>query len=126
RDFAGRNAHRVERLFQILKQTAQPLGHPALAGAGIPDALRALNRPPPEQPWLRPYSAGGLEQMRDALRRAGLSGWGTAEPMLPQPRRGSAIVGDLPLSPPAPFGMGTPGFDTSLHGLRSALQRAGI
>jgi subtilisin family serine protease len=48
-DFQGaykaRNASRVERLFQILKQSAQPLnlGDPYRVGAGLPDALQAFS-----------------------------------------------------------------------------------
>src|SRR5262249_20354858 len=51
-DFQGpyktRNAQRVERLFRILKQSAQPLhlGDPNRVGAGLPDALKALNVAP--------------------------------------------------------------------------------
>jgi subtilisin family serine protease len=43
--FKTRNAQRVDRLFQILKQSAQPLnlGDPNRTGAGVPNALRALN-----------------------------------------------------------------------------------
>src|SRR5262249_22707858 len=51
-DFQGpykaRNAQRVERLFRILKQSAQPLhlGGRHRVGAGLPDALKALNVTP--------------------------------------------------------------------------------
>ncbi|MGJ5155498.1 MULTISPECIES: S8 family serine peptidase [unclassified Bradyrhizobium] len=42
--FATRDARRVERLFQILKETSTPLqfGDPNRAGAGLPNAMRAL------------------------------------------------------------------------------------
>ncbi|MGJ4892857.1 S8 family peptidase [Bradyrhizobium sp. HKCCYLRH3099] len=42
--FATRDARRVERLFQILKETATPLqfGDPNRSGAGLPNAMRAL------------------------------------------------------------------------------------
>lgn len=42
--FAGRNAQRVERLFQLIKESAQPLnfGDPHRTGAGLPDAVKAL------------------------------------------------------------------------------------
>jgi subtilisin family serine protease len=42
--FQNRNARRVERLFQILKETATPLqfGDPNRSGAGLPNAMRAL------------------------------------------------------------------------------------
>ena len=35
--FAAKDFRRVERLFQILKETAQPIGHPWQTGAGLPD-----------------------------------------------------------------------------------------
>jgi subtilisin family serine protease len=42
--FRNRDARRVERLFQILKETATPLqfGDPNRSGAGLPNAMRAL------------------------------------------------------------------------------------
>jgi subtilisin family serine protease len=42
--FKARNAARVERLFQILRQSARPLnlGDPNRTGAGMPDAINAL------------------------------------------------------------------------------------
>ncbi len=42
--YRQRNARRVERLFQILRESAQPLalGDPTRTGAGLPDATRAL------------------------------------------------------------------------------------
>ena len=42
--FQNRDARRVERLFQILKETATPLqfGDPNRSGAGLPNAMRAL------------------------------------------------------------------------------------
>src|SRR5262245_14039685 len=64
-DFQGpykaRNAQRVERLFQILKQSAQPLqlGDPNRVGAGLPDALKALN--------VAPQSATAMPLSTDAL-----------------------------------------------------------
>jgi subtilisin family serine protease len=43
-NFQNRDARRVERLFQILKDTATPLqfGDPNRTGAGLPNAMRAL------------------------------------------------------------------------------------
>jgi subtilisin len=43
-DFRERTGRRVERLFQILKDSATPLdfGDPGRSGAGVPDAVRAL------------------------------------------------------------------------------------
>jgi subtilisin family serine protease len=42
--FEGRDARRVERLFQIIKQTCLPIsfGDPGRSGAGMPQVLRAL------------------------------------------------------------------------------------
>src|SRR5215831_518463 len=63
RDFAARDVRRVERLFQILKETAQPLGNPMLTGAGLPSAPLALGL----QLWEPQTSFGaGLGDMRDA------------------------------------------------------------
>lgn len=50
-----KNAQRVDRLFQILKQTAQPLslGGPQRTGTGMPDAVQAFAQavgPAPAQP----------------------------------------------------------------------------
>jgi len=46
--FNVRSAHRVERLFQIIKQSAQPVGvgDPLRAGAGLPDAALAFTAMP--------------------------------------------------------------------------------
>jgi subtilisin family serine protease len=46
--FQNRDARRVERLFQIIKETATPLtlGGPERMGAGLPDATRALGLVP--------------------------------------------------------------------------------
>ena len=54
--FRPRNAARVERLFQVLRQSARPLnlGDPNRTGAGIPDALNALMMPQFETQGLRP------------------------------------------------------------------------
>jgi len=43
--FAAHNSARVDRLFNIIKASAKPLnfGDPGRTGAGLPDALRALN-----------------------------------------------------------------------------------
>jgi subtilisin len=42
--FGGRSGQRVDRLFQIIRQSAQPLnlGDPLRTGAGLPDAARAF------------------------------------------------------------------------------------
>jgi hypothetical protein len=71
-DFAGpfrtRNAHRVQRLFQILKASARPVnvGDPRRSGFGIPDAPTALgmhttvqaSQPKPTQPGFAAQQVG--------------------------------------------------------------------
>jgi hypothetical protein len=54
--FKSRNTTRVERLFQILWQSARPLnlGDPNRTGAGMPDAVNALLISQPEMQALRP------------------------------------------------------------------------
>jgi len=54
--FKSRNAARVERLFQVLRQSARPLnlGDPNRTGAGMPDAINALLISQPEGQGLRP------------------------------------------------------------------------
>jgi subtilisin family serine protease len=54
--FKSRNTARVERLFQVLRQSARPLnlGDPNRTGAGMPDAINALLIPQPEGQALRP------------------------------------------------------------------------
>jgi hypothetical protein len=65
--FARRDFQRVERLFQILKETAQPIGHPWQTGAGLPDAARALGVWSGRRPLAAPLDAG-LGEMRNAIR----------------------------------------------------------
>ena len=62
--FQNRDARRVERLFQILKETATPLqfGDPTRSGAGLPDAPRALGLE-------AGIAAPGMDASLDALRR---------------------------------------------------------
>jgi subtilisin len=54
--FRTRNGSRVERLFQILKNSATPLalGDPDRTGAGLPDAVQALTAQVPARPTLGP------------------------------------------------------------------------
>src|SRR5207248_10948375 len=66
--FAGRDFQRVERLFQILKDTAQPIGHPWQTGAGLPDAARALGVWSAQRPTVVPLKAG-LREMHRAIRQ---------------------------------------------------------
>jgi len=125
RDFANRDARRVERLFQILKETAQPLGNPVLTGAGLPRAPLALGLQ--AQMWTPRAPLGtGVEEMRDALRRAGLFGLDSHEPPGQQPQRGPAFVAPLPLTPPSPWAMGGRGAEAGLGDLRAAMALAGL
>src|SRR6266568_6589417 len=66
--FARRDFQRVERLFQILKATAQPIGHPWQTGAGLPDAARALGVRSEQRATVVPLNVG-LRQMRSAIRQ---------------------------------------------------------
>src|SRR5687767_11895234 len=139
-DFKGtyrvRNAQRVDRLFQILKQSAQSLnlGNPHRTGAGLPDALVALNVVPVAaispsaeimqrlvellQSGAVPQGNGGaavgagmaLPQLRAVLERAGLlPGGGTG--VAPQSSAPGSSVG---------------GATAPLPQLRAVLERAGL
>jgi subtilisin len=126
RNFAQRDARRVERLFQILKATAQPLENPVRTGAGLPNAPRALGF----QPQVRipsPAPHFGLEDLRHAMRLAGLGHQPGGHPwVLAEPPRGPAMVANLPLSfvpPPATGGLG---FDAAIRDLTSAMRLAGL
>jgi len=112
-EFAVRDARRVERLFQILKETAQPLGNPMLTGTGLPCAPLALG--------LQPQTAFGvgLGDMRDALHYAGLFWPKRPDLPGPQPQRGPAFVAPLPLTPLLSRQAG-------LSDLKAAMQRAGL
>jgi subtilisin len=122
RDFANRDDRRVKRLFQILKATAQPLADPTFSGAGLPDAAVALGLPPEAR--LPAMAHGGLEAMRNAMRRAGLAAPVNGTAILPQPPRGPAEVMHLPLRPaqaPVAAGLGA-----GLHDLKAAMLMAGL
>ena len=125
--FARRDATRVERLFQLLKETAQPLGDPLRTGGGLPDAARALGIQPSVFAALplAPLPASRLSDMRRAIDLAGL---GDLE-LLTEPPRGPAVIGQaLPqfaASPNNSTGSGsTIGTDVRL--LREAMARAGL
>lgn len=90
-DFSGafkvKNAQRVNRLFQILRDSARPipLGDPRRTGAGLPDALRAFGLPiataaPLPQDMLQ--ELGRLLAMLQA--RAGASPAASLEPIRAQ------------------------------------------
>jgi len=127
-DFIGRNARRVERLFQILKDTAQPIGDPLQTGAGVPDAARALGFT--SQPWpFEPPLDVGLEQMRHAISRCERVHFGNGEALVGEamafePPRGPAMVTRLPLNPLAPTAM--MGTHASVDALKVAMRLAGL
>jgi len=66
--FQNRDARRVERLFQILKETATPLqfGDPNRSGAGLPNAMRALGLETGVAPGV---AAPGADPSLETLRR---------------------------------------------------------
>ena len=81
-DFQGRfkvrSAERVDRLFEIIKQSSRPLdfGDRNRVGAGLPDAPRALGleQAPADQGAPAATGApGGLGQLGDLVRDAGLT-----------------------------------------------------
>jgi subtilisin len=123
-EFARRNARRVERLFQILKTTAQMIGFPVETGAGIPDALRALGLPPQAEPLSPPLSAG-LRDMRNALRLAGLKPSDGGISLMPEPPRGPAAImqSQLTLRPPS---IAPRGAKSSVSELKAAMKMAGL
>ena len=67
--FQNRDARRVERLFQILKETATPLqfGDPNRSGAGLPNAMRALGLETGVAPGAA--AAPGADPSLETLRR---------------------------------------------------------
>lgn len=96
-EFARRDFQRIERLFQILKDTAQPVGHPWETGAGLPDAARALGIWSERPPQAAPINSG-LQDNRSPIRqRDHVHGAGDANAF--EPPRGPANVTRLPLSP---------------------------
>jgi hypothetical protein len=106
-NFVKRDARRVERLFQILKESARPLGYPAQTGAGLPDAVRAFGLQSRLVPWAPPFAAG-LDDLRNAILRAGLTKWD-----------GPAMTGAS--MPPTQADI-----ETRLHNLKAAMQMAGL
>ncbi len=123
--FVGRDFQRVERLFQILKQTAQPIGHPWQTGAGLPDAARALGVWSEQRPLLVPLNAG-LREMRNAIRQLNQIHFGASEAMAFEPLRGPADVMRLPLNP-APLAFHAAGSTkATVHELKAAMMLAGL
>jgi hypothetical protein len=78
RNFQERNSARVDRLFQILKESATPLnlGDPGRTGAGMPDAVSALTPRPGGSASAATSSVDVMEsflkQLHDELVAAGL------------------------------------------------------
>jgi hypothetical protein len=125
REFANRDARRVERLFQILKESAQPLGDPMRTGAGIPDATRALGLARQQQPYVAPLSLG-LPELRNAMRLAGLADTDRYQMFHPAPPRGPASVGGLPPYLMQPAMMSAMGRGADIRVLREAMLAAGL
>ena len=124
--FAGRDFRRVERLFQILKDTAQPIGHPWHSGAGLPDAARALGLP--SQAWpLAPPLDLGLGEMRHAVRQLDPIRFGAFETAAFEPPRGPANVAHWPLNQRAlAFAAGTEMQAGGVDELKAAMMLAGL
>jgi subtilisin len=119
--FARPDFQRVERLFQILKATAQPIGHPWQTGAGLPDAARALGVGSAQRPFTATPPAE-LAEMRNAIRQLNQIHSSVSEVNLFEPLRGPANVTQLPLNL-APW---TFGADAGVHGLKAAMMLAGL
>jgi subtilisin len=124
--FAGRDFQRVERLFQILKDTAQPVGHPWQTGAGLPDAARALGVRSSRQRPLAATLNAELGEMRNAIRHMDHVYLGVGDANIFEPPRGPAIVAHLPLSPiPSTF-VAESGAEPGVHELKAAMMLAGL
>jgi subtilisin len=121
--FAARSAMRVERLFQILKQTAQPLPNVLRTGAGLPDAPRALGLGAQLHAFGPVFNAK-LAEMRSAIRYAGLSAVGQHEAI--EPLRGPAAITNFPLNFSPPVTMTTAGPPSKLSDLKTAMRSAGL
>jgi hypothetical protein len=96
--FVRRDFQRIERLFQILKDTAQPIGHPWQTGAGLPDAARALGVRAEQRPLAAPLNAE-LAAMRSAIRQMNQGYFGADGGNAFEPPRGPAEVTRWPLNP---------------------------
>jgi subtilisin len=123
--FARRDIQRVERLFQILKDTARPIGHPWLVGAGLPDAARALgirSQPRPPATTLDARLAG----MRHAIRQVDQVYAGAGEAFIFEPPRGPANVTQWPLNPMPLPSQGVRGAGANVNELKAAMALAGL
>jgi subtilisin len=128
RELAQRDARRVERLFQILKATAQMIGDPMETGAGIPDALRALGLPQQAEAATPPLVVG-LHDMHAALSLAGLTRrqdrFHDRSITATEPPRGPAATMQVPLNlrPPSIVPRGG---KSGVSELKAAMQMAGL
>jgi subtilisin family serine protease len=123
--FARRDFQRVERLFQILKATAQPIGHPWQTGAGLPDAARALGVGSAQRPFTATLTAG-LAEMRSILRQLNEIHLSVSEVNLFEPLRGPANVTQLPLNPAPWTFTAERGADAGVRELKAAMMLAGL
>jgi len=123
--FAAKDFRRVERLFQILKDTAQPFGHPWQTGAGLPDAGRALGIWSERRLPVVPLNVG-LREMRSAIRQLSQVQTGTGDEMAFEPLRGPANVTRLPLNPAPLTLQAAGGGKAGVHELRAAMALAGL
>ncbi len=110
REFSNKNFRRVERLFQILKESALPLGLPAQTGAGLPDASLALGLTFLRTPSFMPSSLG-LKELREALQAANLTPGGRSEV--------SGGAAEAPLQ-------AMTGTDKRIHALKAAMRHSGL
>ena len=123
--FARRDFQRIERLFQILKDTAQPIGHPWQTGAGLPDAARALGVWSGRRPLVAPLEAG-LGEMRSAIRQMNHTYFGAGEANAFEPPRGPANVTYLPLNPAPLAFQDDSRAKAGVHELKAAMMLAGL
>ena len=123
--FAARDLQRVERLFQILKDTAQPIGHPWQIGAGLPDAARALGIWSEQRATVVPLNVG-LRQMRSAIRQLDEIQFGASDVMPFELPRGPAKVSSLPLSSGPLAFQADGGGKACIHELKAAMALAGL
>ncbi len=140
-DFQGaykaRNAQRVERLLQILKQSAQPLnlGDPYRVGAGLPDALQALSLAPPVATGTPASIDELVRQLMEMLRRgtmpvgmgglAAASGAGaTLQDLKAVMRQTGLLAGNGGIAPQSAPASGTPG--APIQALKTVMQQAGL
>jgi subtilisin family serine protease len=123
--FVRRDFQRVERLFQILKATAQPIGHHWQTGAGLPDAARALGVRAQPWPFAMPVDAR-LAEMRNAIRQLDFVYSGAREANIFEPPRGPANVTHLPLNPTPSAFPAARGAEAGVHELKAAMTLAGL